>query len=172
MTVMATTVRVSLEAVVSAAGLTKVYGSGETRVPRLDGVRRLHPRRVHRDHGPIRVGKSTLMHCLAGLDTRPRARCGSASTELTGLSDKQMTQLRRDRIGFVFQAFNLVPTLTALENITLPLDIAGRKVDREWLDNVVGRSACRPAAPPPRRTVRRTAATRRLRPCARQPARR
>ncbi|MBH0122754.1 ABC transporter ATP-binding protein, partial [Rhodococcus sp. CX] len=84
-------------------------------------------------------GKSTLMHCLAGLDSATSGSVLIGDTDLTSLSDKQMTQLRRDRIGFVFQAFNLVPTLTALENITLPLDIAGRKVDRDWLDTVVSR---------------------------------
>lgn len=89
--------------------------------------------------GPSGSGKSTLMHCLAGLDTATSGAVVLGDTDLTDLSDKQMTQLRRDRIGFVFQAFNLVPTLTALENITLPVDIAGRKVDREWLDTVVTR---------------------------------
>ncbi|MGV9301474.1 ATP-binding cassette domain-containing protein, partial [Amycolatopsis sp. NPDC003676] len=87
--------------------------------------------------GPSGSGKSTLMHCLAGLDSASAGQVRIGDTALTGLSDKQMTALRRDRIGFVFQAFNLVPTLTALENITLPLDIAGRKADhQEWLDTV------------------------------------
>ncbi|GEM33178.1 ABC transporter ATP-binding protein [Nocardia neocaledoniensis NBRC 108232] len=89
--------------------------------------------------GPSGSGKSTLMHCLAGLDSASAGSVRIGDTALTGLSDKQMTALRRDRIGFVFQAFNLVPTLTALENITLPLDIAGRKPDQEWLDTVVKR---------------------------------
>src|SRR5206468_11990555 len=78
-----------------------------------------------------------LMHCLAGLDAPTSGSVRIGATELTDLSDKKMTQLRRDRIGFVFQAFNLVPTLTALENITLPIDIAGRKPDQAWLDSVI-----------------------------------
>ncbi len=83
------------------------------------------------------------MHCLAGLDAASSGAVLIGATDLTTLSDKQMTQLRRDRIGFVFQAFNLVPTLTALENITLPLDIAGRKADQQWLDTVVDRLGLR-----------------------------
>ena len=89
--------------------------------------------------GPSGSGKSTLMHCLAGLDTPSAGRVVIGDTELTGLSDKAMTVLRRDRIGFVFQSFNLVPTLTARENITLPCDIAGRDVDQQWMDAVVSR---------------------------------
>jgi putative ABC transport system ATP-binding protein len=77
------------------------------------------------------------MHCLAGLDNATAGSVLISNTELVGLSDKAMTKLRRDRIGFVFQAFNLVPTLTALENITLPMDIAGRKPDAQWLDSVI-----------------------------------
>jgi putative ABC transport system ATP-binding protein len=123
-----------------AIDLIKVYGSGDTRVRALDGVSIGFTRgEFTAIMGPSGSGKSTLMHCLAGLDDASEGSVRIGETDLTGLSDKQMTQLRRDRIGFVFQAFNLVPTLTALENITLPLDIAGRKVDREWLDNVVGR---------------------------------
>ncbi|MCX5043667.1 ABC transporter ATP-binding protein [Aldersonia sp. NBC_00410] len=123
-----------------AVDLTKVYGSGDTRVRALDGVSIGFTRgEFTAIMGPSGSGKSTLMHCLAGLDNATEGSVRIGETDLTGLSDKLMTQLRRDRIGFVFQAFNLVPTLTALENITLPLDIAGRKVDREWLDNVVGR---------------------------------
>lgn len=91
--------------------------------------------------GPSGSGKSTLMHCLAGLDVATSGSVRIGEVELTGLSDKAMTTLRRDRIGFVFQAFNLVPTLTAAENITLPLDIAGRDVDQAWFDTVVGGSA-------------------------------
>jgi putative ABC transport system ATP-binding protein len=93
--------------------------------------------------GPSGSGKSTLMHCLAGLDTASSGTVTIGDTELTALSDKEMTGLRRDRIGFVFQAFNLVPTLTALENITLPLDIAGRTPDQQWLDTVVDRLGLR-----------------------------
>ncbi|MCW4354928.1 ABC transporter ATP-binding protein [Hoyosella sp. YIM 151337] len=123
-----------------AARLTKVYGSGNTQVRALDEVdvefRRAEFTAIM---GPSGSGKSTLMHCLAGLDSASSGSVDIGGTELTSLSDKQMTQLRRDRIGFVFQAFNLVPTLTALENITLPLDIAGRAPNEEWLNTVVSR---------------------------------
>jgi putative ABC transport system ATP-binding protein len=87
--------------------------------------------------GPSGSGKSTLLHLLAGLDRPTDGKVFLGDIDLTTLSDKQLTQLRRDRVGFVFQAFNLIPTLTAAENITLPLDIAGRDVDRKWFDQVV-----------------------------------
>nr|WP_229759098.1 ABC transporter ATP-binding protein [Peterkaempfera bronchialis] len=87
--------------------------------------------------GPSGSGKSTLMHCLAGLDSVTSGQIWIGDTEITGLKDKQLTRLRRDKIGFIFQAFNLLPTLNALENITLPMDIAGRKPDQAWLDQVV-----------------------------------
>ena len=87
--------------------------------------------------GPSGSGKSTLMHCLAGLDSISSGQVWIGDTELSTLSDKRLTQLRRDSVGFVFQAFNLIPTLTALENITLPLHIAGRKADADWLDTVI-----------------------------------
>ena len=132
--------RTRLHAVTAAGatGLTKVYGLGDTRVYALDDVsvdfRRGEFTAIM---GPSGSGKSTLMHCLAGLDVPTAGSVRIGDTELTGLSDKKMTQLRRDRIGFVFQSYNLVPTLTALENITLPVDIAGRKPDRDWLDSVI-----------------------------------
>ncbi|NGP04548.1 ABC transporter ATP-binding protein [Rhodococcus sp. 14C212] len=123
-----------------AIDLRKIYGTGETAVHALDGVNaEFAAGEFTAIMGPSGSGKSTLMHCLAGLDTATSGSVVLGDTDLTDLSDKEMTQLRRDRIGFVFQAFNLVPTLTALENITLPVDIAGRKVDREWLDTVVNR---------------------------------
>ena len=87
--------------------------------------------------GPSGSGKSTLMHCLAGLDSLTAGSVSIGDVELAGLSDKRLTALRRDRIGFVFQSFNLVPTLSALENITLPIAIAGRSPDKQWLDTVV-----------------------------------
>ncbi len=124
----------------SASSLMKIYGSGDTQVRALDGVDVEFARaQFTAIMGPSGSGKSTLMHCLAGLDTATSGSVNIGGTELTELNDRQMTQLRRDRIGFVFQAFNLVPTLTALENITLPLDIAGRAADNEWLDTVVSR---------------------------------
>ncbi|MBF0659925.1 MULTISPECIES: ABC transporter ATP-binding protein [unclassified Rhodococcus (in: high G+C Gram-positive bacteria)] len=120
--------------------LKKIYGTGETAVHALDGVTvEFAAGEFTAIMGPSGSGKSTLMHCLAGLDSATSGAVFIGDTDLTSLSDKEMTQLRRDRVGFVFQAFNLVPTLTALENITLPVDIAGRKVDQEWLDTIVGR---------------------------------
>ncbi|QLY32885.1 ABC transporter ATP-binding protein [Nocardia huaxiensis] len=123
-----------------ATDLVKIYGSGDTQVRALDGVSAEFARgEFTAIMGPSGSGKSTLMHCLAGLDAATAGAVHIGDTDLTRLSDKQMTKLRRDRIGFVFQAFNLVPTLTALENITLPLDIAGRKPDDEWLSTVTKR---------------------------------
>ena len=125
-------------AAASATDVVKLYGSGETAVRALDHVSvDLLRGEFTAIMGPSGSGKSTLMHCLAGLDTVTSGVVRVGDVELSRLSDKQMTALRRDRIGFVFQAYNLVPTLTALENITLPLDIAGRKPDRQWLDTVV-----------------------------------
>ncbi|AOW92026.1 peptide ABC transporter ATP-binding protein [Rhodococcus sp. WMMA185] len=123
-----------------AVELSKTYGTGDTRVRALATVSVEFARgEFTAIMGPSGSGKSTLMHCLAGLDSASSGSVLIGDTELTTLSDKQMTQLRRDRIGFVFQAFNLVPTLTALENITLPLDIAGRKPDAAWLGSVLTR---------------------------------
>jgi putative ABC transport system ATP-binding protein len=120
------------------AALTKVYGSGDTQVTALGGVSvDIQQGRFTAVMGPSGSGKSTFMHCLAGLDRPTSGEVWIGGTELSGLKDDALTTLRRDAVGFVFQAFNLVPTLTALENITLPLDIAGRKVDKEWLDTVV-----------------------------------
>ncbi|MET7640332.1 ABC transporter ATP-binding protein [Streptomyces sp. NPDC005438] len=125
---------------VAAAGrqIVKSYGSGETEVLALDKVDVDIARGAFTAiMGPSGSGKSTLMHCLAGLDTVTSGQIWISDQEITGLKDKKLTQLRRDHIGFIFQAFNLLPTLNALENITLPMDIAGRKPDREWLDRVV-----------------------------------
>ncbi|WP_327226239.1 ABC transporter ATP-binding protein [Streptomyces platensis] len=121
-----------------ATDLTKVYGQGETQVVALDAVSvEFRQAQFTAIMGPSGSGKSTLMHCMAGLDAISGGSATIGDTELTGLKDKKLTQLRRDKIGFVFQAFNLLPTLTALENITLPMDIAGRKPDRAWLERVV-----------------------------------
>ena len=121
-----------------ASSLSKVYGSGDTRVTALDSVDvEIETGRFTAIMGPSGSGKSTLMHCLAGLDALTSGEVWIGDVALSGLSDKKLTILRRDAVGFVFQAFNLVPTLTALENITLPLDIAGRKPDHEWLDTVI-----------------------------------
>jgi len=121
-----------------ADGLTKTYGTGETQVVALDAVNAEIARgRFTAVMGPSGSGKSTLMHCLAGLDSVTSGQVWVGDTELTGLNDRALTRLRRDKIGFMFQAFNLLPTLNAAENITLPMDIAGRKPDQEWLDLVI-----------------------------------
>nr|WP_312892770.1 ABC transporter ATP-binding protein [Allostreptomyces psammosilenae] len=127
-----------MPAAARATELTKVYGQGETRVTALDSVTVEFGRgEFTAIMGPSGSGKSTLMHCMAGLDSISSGSVRIGDVELNGLKDKQLTQLRRDRLGFIFQAFNLLPTLTALENITLPMDIAGRKPDKAWLDQVI-----------------------------------
>ncbi|MEU6964004.1 ABC transporter ATP-binding protein [Streptomyces chrestomyceticus] len=126
------------EAAARAVSLVKTYGTGEAQVVALDGVDVSIGRgRFTAVMGPSGSGKSTLMHCLAGLDTVSAGRVWLGGREITGLDDRQLTRLRRDQVGFVFQSFNLLPTLTAEENITLPMDIAGRKPDREWLREVI-----------------------------------
>ncbi|WP_328793361.1 MULTISPECIES: ABC transporter ATP-binding protein [unclassified Streptomyces] len=121
-----------------ATGLSKVYGQGETQVVALKNVTvDFTQGQFTAIMGPSGSGKSTLMHCVAGLDTFSSGSVRIGDTELGSLKDKQLTQLRRDKIGFIFQAFNLLPTLTALENITLPMDIAGRKPDKQWLNSVI-----------------------------------
>jgi putative ABC transport system ATP-binding protein len=121
-----------------AEGLTKTYGSGNTQVVALREVDVAFERgRFTAIMGPSGSGKSTLMHCMAGLDSVTAGRVMIGDADVTRLDDRQLTQLRRDKIGFVFQAYNLIPTLTALENITLPLDIAGRRPDQQWLDTVI-----------------------------------
>lgn len=122
----------------SALGVTKVFGFGETAVTALDDVSvSFEQGKFSAIMGPSGSGKSTLLHCLAGLDRVTDGQVFIGDVDLTGLNDKRLTQLRRDKIGFVFQAFNLVPTLNARENITLPMDIAGRKPDAEWLTHVI-----------------------------------
>jgi putative ABC transport system ATP-binding protein len=117
---------------------TKVYGSGDTAVTALRDVDvAFDAGRFTAIMGPSGSGKSTLMHCVAGLDSLTSGRVLIGDVDLTSLSEKQLTTLRRDRIGFVFQAFNLIPTLNARENITLPIDLAGRKPDQVWVDEVV-----------------------------------
>ncbi|MFE9479819.1 ABC transporter ATP-binding protein [Streptomyces spororaveus] len=122
----------------STTDLSKVYGSGDTRVVALESVSvSFREAEFTAIMGPSGCGKSTLMHCAAGLDSVSSGSVRIGTTELGPLGDRQLTELRRDRVGFIFQAFNLLPTLTALENITLPLSIAGRHPDRQWLDRVV-----------------------------------
>jgi putative ABC transport system ATP-binding protein len=121
-----------------AIELRKVFGEGPTAVEALRGITlAFEDGRFSAIMGPSGSGKSTLLHCLAGLDRPTSGRVFIGDVDLTTLDEKRLTLLRRERIGFVFQAYNLVPTLTAGENITLPLDIAGRDVDRAWFDTVV-----------------------------------
>jgi putative ABC transport system ATP-binding protein len=121
-----------------AVEATKVYGSGDTAVIALDEVTlHLPTGRFSAIMGPSGSGKSTLVHCLAGLDSLTAGQVFVGDVELGTLSDKELTLLRRSRIGFVFQAFNLVPTLTARENITLPLTLAGHRPDPGWFDEVI-----------------------------------
>ena len=121
-----------------AVAASKVYGAGDTEVRALDSISVDFERsRFTAIMGPSGSGKSTLMHCVAGLDTLTSGQVFIGSTDLSRLSEKELTLLRRDQIGFVFQAFNLVPTLTAAENITLPMDLAGTKPDPGWFDTVI-----------------------------------
>ena len=118
--------------------LVKVYGQGDAAVRALDGVSvSFAPGQFSAIMGPSGSGKSTLMHCMAGLDSITSGQVYVGDVELSSLNDKELTRLRRDRIGFIFQAYNLVPTLSAAENITLPMDIAGRKPDQAWVDRLI-----------------------------------
>jgi putative ABC transport system ATP-binding protein len=122
----------------AAVDLTKVYGRGEAAVVALDGVTvEVAARRFTAIMGPSGSGKSTLLHCLAGLDRPTSGRVYIGDVEITALDERRLTLLRRDRLGFVFQAYNLVPTLTARENILLPAALAGRRPDREWLEGII-----------------------------------
>jgi len=123
---------------VAASGLTKVYGQGETAVHALRGIDVAFAAGAFTAiMGPSGSGKSTLMHCLAGLDTVTSGTVRIGDVEITGLNDRQLTRLRRERVGFIFQAFNLLPTLTAEQNIRLPLEIAGRRADEALFDHVI-----------------------------------
>ncbi|MDO5025967.1 MAG: ABC transporter ATP-binding protein [Trueperella sp.] len=123
-----------------AERLTKKYGAGDATVMALDNVSVAFQKgEFTAIMGPSGSGKSTLMHCMAGLDSATSGTAFIGDTELAKLNDKQITALRRDRLGFVFQSFNLVPTLTAAENITLPIDVAGRNVDKQWFAEVTSR---------------------------------
>ncbi|MGQ0615941.1 MAG: ABC transporter ATP-binding protein [Acidimicrobiia bacterium] len=133
------TVSAPASTVARAEAASKVYGSGPTAVHALDDVTVDIPgSRFTAIMGPSGSGKSTLMHCLAGLDSLTSGRILLGGVELGTLSDKELTVLRREQVGFVFQSFNLVPTLNALENITLPAALAGKKGDQDWLDEVIG----------------------------------
>jgi putative ABC transport system ATP-binding protein len=128
-----------------AVGATKLYGEGDAQVRAINGID------IEFAHGaftaimgPSGSGKSTLMQCMAGLDRLTSGQTWIGDVELTSLSERQITQVRRDRVGFIFQAFNLVPTLTALENIRLPLDIAGREPEGDWMEQVIDALHLRP----------------------------
>ncbi|WP_375431331.1 ABC transporter ATP-binding protein [uncultured Friedmanniella sp.] len=124
---------------VRALGLVKAYGSGSTTVRALDGISVAIGRgQLTAVMGPSGSGKSTLMHCLAGLDTVTEGQVFLGHQEITALGDRELTRVRRDQVGFVFQAFNLLPTLTAEQNILLPLELAGRRVDPAWFEECVG----------------------------------
>ena len=120
-----------------ASSATKIYGKGDTLVTALDSVDiSFETGKFSAIMGPSGSGKSTLMHCMAGLDNLSSGKVFIGDTDLTELSEKELTLLRRSNIGFIFQSFNLVPTLNALENITLPIDLSGNKVDTDWIDQV------------------------------------
>ena len=120
-----------------ASSATKIYGKGDTLVTALDSVDiSFETGKFSAIMGPSGSGKSTLMHCMAGLDNLSSGKVFIGDTDLTELSEKELTLLRRSNIGFIFQSFNLVPTLNALENITLPIDLSGNKVDTDWIDQI------------------------------------
>ena len=132
------TYAVDVEVAARAVAASKIYGSGDTEVRALDAIDvEFASGGFTAIMGPSGSGKSTLMHCMAGLDTVTSGQVIIGDTDLSALSEKDLTLLRRDSVGFIFQAFNLVPTLTAMENITLPMDLAGRSGDREWIGEVV-----------------------------------
>ena len=119
-------------------GATKIYGTGDSEVRALDGVDVFFERgKFTAIMGPSGSGKSTLMHCIAGLDSLTSGAVFIGDTDLSKLNDKALTQLRREKIGFIFQAFNLIPTLTAHENIVLPLTLGKQKGDQAWIDRVI-----------------------------------
>jgi putative ABC transport system ATP-binding protein len=129
---------VTTEPAARAVGAKKYYGEGDTEVRALDDVDVEFERgKFTAIMGPSGSGKSTLMHCQAGLDTLTGGQVFIGDTDLSSLGERELTLLRRDNVGFIFQAFNLVPTLSALENITLPMDLAGIKPDQAWLDEVI-----------------------------------
>ena len=133
------TARLEQKAAARTEDAVKVYGKGQTEVRALDGVTvEFAAGRYTAIMGPSGSGKSTLLHCVAGLDSLTSGRAFIGDIDLSTLNDQRLTILRRDRVGFVFQAYNLVPTISAAENITLPLMLAGRKGDQAWIDKVIG----------------------------------
>ncbi|MBU3689841.1 MAG: ABC transporter [Acidimicrobiales bacterium mtb01] len=135
---MSETATPTLTAAASAEDAFKIYGKGDSEVRALDGVTvTFDVGRFTAIMGPSGSGKSTLMHCLAGLDSLTSGTVRIGDTDISQLSDKALTRLRREQVGFIFQAYNLIPTLTALENIRLPLDLGGESGDQSWIDQVV-----------------------------------
>ena len=129
-----------IQSAARAVKLVKTYGTGDTAVEALKSISiKFRKQQFTAIMGPSGSGKSTLMHCMAGLDRVTRGATFIGNTDLSQLNDRQMTALRRDRLGFIFQSFNLVPTLTAAENITLPMNIAGKRVDKKWYREVTTR---------------------------------
>ena len=127
-----------MNVIISANNLTKIYGEKETSVTALDNINiNFNEMQFTAIMGASGSGKSTLLHCLAGLDRPSSGQIYLKDSDISKLNDKQLTKIRRDSFGFVFQAFNLIPTLTAEENITLPASIAGKKPDMEWVKKVV-----------------------------------
>jgi putative ABC transport system ATP-binding protein len=138
-TAMPPTTQLERKAAARTEDAVKVYGKGQTEVRALDGVSvEFAAGRYTAIMGPSGSGKSTLLHCVAGLDSLTSGRAFIGDADLSRLSDQRLTILRRDRVGFVFQAYNLLPTIDAAANITLPLLLAGRKGDRAWIDKVIG----------------------------------
>ena len=135
---MTTTIPPTTTVAARAVAASKIYGKGDTEVRALDSIdvdfARAHYTAIM---GPSGSGKSTLLHCIAGLDRLTSGRVFLGDLDISALSEKQLTEVRRDRIGFVFQAYNLIPTLNALENITLPASLAGRRRDEAWLNQVI-----------------------------------
>ncbi|MBT4679897.1 MAG: ABC transporter ATP-binding protein, partial [Flavobacterium sp.] len=124
--------------IIEANNLTKIYGEKETSVTALDDINiEFRENEFTAIMGPSGSGKSTLLHCLAGLDRPSSGKIFLKGNDIATLNDKELTKIRRDSFGFIFQAFNLIPTLTAEENITLPASIAGRQPDMEWVKEVV-----------------------------------
>jgi putative ABC transport system ATP-binding protein len=139
------TTAVPTRAAARAIAATKIYGHGEAEVRALDGVDvEFAPGAFTAIMGPSGSGKSTLMQCMAGLDRLTSGEAWIGDVELGSLSEKRLTNVRRDRVGFIFQAFNLIPTLTAAENVRLPLDIAGRDPEGVWMDQVIDALNLRP----------------------------
>ena len=135
---MTTTIPPTTTVAARAVAASKIYGKGDTEVRALDSIDVEFGRAQYTAiMGPSGSGKSTLLHCIAGLDRLTSGHAFLGDLDISALSEKQLTEVRRDRIGFVFQAYNLIPTLNALENITLPAALAGRRPDEVWLNQVV-----------------------------------